>query len=132
MHRSIWFSRFVLGAAALLMTGISIKYMTDPVGAVAPQGIVLRTAEAITIMRVSGGLFLGIALTLVGCLLAERRLLVGLGFLATIATTILALRLVGLVVDGPGPFTLFVLKPEVALVVLSSLAFVIERRRQEA
>jgi hypothetical protein len=57
---------------------------------------------------------------------------VGLGFLATIATTILALRLVGLVVDGPGPFTLFVLKPEVALVVLSSLAFVIERRRQEA
>jgi hypothetical protein len=114
MHRSIWFSRFVLGAAALLMTGISIKYMTDPVGAVAPQGIVLRTAEAITIMRVSGGLFLGIALTLVGCLLAERRLLVGL------------------VVDGPGPFTLFVLKPEVALVVLSSLAFVIERRRQEA
>jgi len=129
MRRSIWFSRFVLGAATLLLTGISIKYMTDPVGAVAPQGIVLNTPEAVTIIRVSGGVFLGIALTLAGCLISEARLLAGLVVLATIATAILTLRLVGLVVDGPGPFTLFVLKPEVALETLALLAFLVERRR---
>jgi len=128
--RSIWFSRFVLGAATLLLTGISVKYMTDPIGAVAPQGIVLSTAEAVTIMRVSGGVFLGMALIFIGCLMSERRLLAGLAFLATIATAILTLRLVGLAVDGPGPFTLFVLKPEAVLVALSSVALYFERKRR--
>src|SRR5262249_53740289 len=89
MRLPIWFSRAVLGAATLLMTSIAIKYMTDPVGAVAPQGIVLRTPEAVTIIRVSGGMFLGLALTLAGCLISERRLGTGLAFLATIATAIL-------------------------------------------
>jgi hypothetical protein len=128
--RSVWFSRFVLGAAALLLTRISFGYISDPVAAVAPHGITLGSAEAITIMRVSGGVFLGIAMVLVGCLVSERRLFAGLGFLATIATSILAIRLLGLFVDGPAPFTLKVLKPEVLLVLLSTVAFFLERTRR--
>jgi hypothetical protein len=38
-------------------------------------------------------------------------------------------RFLGLAIDGPAPFTLFVLKPEVALVICSTIALVLERRR---
>jgi len=127
--RSIVFARVVLVAATLLLTRIAFEYITNPVGAVAPRGIALGSAEAVTVMRVSGSVFLGIALVLAFCVASTRRLLAGLGFLTTIATTILAARLLGLAIDGPAPFTLKVLKPEVVLVLLSTLALVTERRR---
>lgn len=127
--RSIWFGRTVVVAAALLLTSIGLKYITNPVGAVAPHDIVLGSAEAVTIMRVSGGVFLGIAIALVTSLTSDRRLLAGIGLLATISATILAVRLLGLAVDGPAPFTLKVLKPEIALAVCSTMALVLERRR---
>lgn len=129
---SVWFGRFVLGGAALLLTRISFGYIADPIGTVAPHEITLGSAEAVTIMRVSGGVFLGFAMVLVGCLWSERRLLVGLGCLTTIAGAILTMRLLGLAVDGPAPFTLRVLKPEVALVLLSAAALFVERRRLSA
>jgi uncharacterized protein DUF4345 len=123
------FGRIVLGAAATLLGAIASKYLADPVGAVAEHRIVLGSAEAVTIMRVSGGVFLGIALVLVGCALSERRVLTGLGVLATVAGAITAARLLGLALDGPAPFTLFVLKPELGLVAASTTAFLLERRR---
>jgi len=129
--RSIWFGRFVLGAAALLLARIAAGYVLDPVGAAAPHHIDLGSPEAVTIMRAMGGVFLGIALVLAGCVVSERRLLPGLGFLAVVAASITAVRLAGLVVDGPAPFTLMVLRPEIALVVLSAAAFLVERRRRE-
>jgi hypothetical protein len=96
---------------------------------VSPHDITLGSAEAVTIMRVSGGVFLGIAIVLVACLVSTRRLLAGLGLLAVIAATILAVRLLGLAVDGPAPFTLKVLKPEIVLVLASMVALAFERRR---
>src|SRR5262249_31577788 len=131
-RRTIWIGRVVLASAALLMTRIAIAYIYDPVSAVAPHRIVLESAEAITIMRVSGGGFLGIALALVAGLASAERLLAGLGMLAIIATTITAVRVVGAVIDGPAPFTLMVLKPEVVLVVASSVAFWLEYRQHTA
>jgi hypothetical protein len=126
--RSVWFGRIVLGGAIALLTRIALGYLVDPAGAVAPHQIVLGSPAALTIMRVSGGMFLGVALALVVCL-ASGRLLAGLGLLATIATTLTAARLVGLAVDGPAEFTLWVLKPEIALVVLSTAALAVEIRR---
>jgi hypothetical protein len=130
--RSVWFARVVLAAATLLLTRISLEYIIHPVAAVAPHHITLGSPEAITMMRVSGGVFLGIAIALLVCLTSRRRLLAGLGFLAVVATVILATRLIGLALDGAAPFTLKVLKPEVVLVVLSSLAFFLERRRRQS
>ena len=49
--------------------------------------------------------------------------------LALVSIRVTAVRLYGLAVDGPAPFTLQVLKPEIALVLLSSLGFLLERRR---
>jgi hypothetical protein len=132
LRRSVWFGRFVLVAATLLLGGIAAKYISDPVGAVADHGITLASADALTSMRVAGGLFLAIAIVLVACLVSERRLLIGLAVLATVAVVILAVRLLGLGLDGPAPFTLEVLKPEVALVLFSGLALLLERKRRAA
>jgi hypothetical protein len=128
----LWFGRVVLGAASLLVLRIGAGYVADPVGSAAPHAMILGSAEAITNMRVVGGVFLGIALVLVACLVSERRLLAGLGVLATVASAILVVRLVGLGLDGAAPFTLRVLRPEVVLVALSTSAALLERRRRAA
>jgi hypothetical protein len=131
-RRSIWFGRLVLGAAALLLTRIGAGFIADPVGQAAPHGMVLNAPEAVTSMRVEGGVFVGIAVALAVCAASERRLLAGLAFFATVATAITTVRLLGLAVDGPAPFTLHLLAPETVLVVLSTTAFFLERRRSRA
>src|SRR5258705_7149629 len=126
---SVLFSRAILALAALLLTRIALGVVIDPAGTLGPRGFSFGTPDALTAMRVSGGIMLGIAVALFYCVLSDRRLLPGLGFLAPVAVATLAIRLVGLALDGPGPFTLFVIKPEIALVALSSAALVVERRR---
>ena len=129
VRHSVWFSRLVLAAATVLFSLIGIRYIVDPISAVAPHQITLGSSEAVTIMRVSGGVFLGIAGVLLACISSERRLLAGTGVLALVSIAVTAVRLFGVAVDGPAPFTLRVLKPEIALVVLSALGFLFESRR---
>lgn len=129
---TVWFGRLVLGVATLLMVRIGLEYLSNPVAAVSPRGITLGSAEAITMMRAIGGVFLAMAIAFVLSLVSERRLLSGLGLLAIFAGTLTGARLLGVALDGPAPFTLMVLKPEVALVFLSSAAFFLLRRRLTA
>jgi len=128
-RRTVWFGRAVLGAATLLMVRIGLEYLVNPVGAVAPRGITLGAAEAVTMMRAVGGTFLAMAIAFVVSLASDRRLLSGLGLLVILVSTLTGARLIGVALDGPAPFTLLVLKPEVALVVLSTTAFILLRRR---
>src|SRR5258708_16456359 len=131
LPHTIWFSRIVLLAATLLFAMIAFRNLFDPVRAAAPHEITLGTAAGVTVARVGfGGFPLGFAIILLVCLAAERRLLAGLGFLAVVAIVVTAARVLGLVLDGPAPFTLHVLKPEVALIIVSTTAFVLERRRR--
>lgn len=130
LRHSIWFGRLVLAAATILFSLIALRQIADPIGSSTPHQIALGSSDAITIMRVTGALFLGLALVQAACLVSERRLLTGLGVLVTVNAVVTAVRLMGLLVDGPGPFTLQVLKPEVALVALSTIAFLVERRRR--
>src|SRR2546425_7424550 len=132
VRQSLWFNRLVLAGATVLFSLIGIRYIVDPITAVAPHQITLGSNEAVTIMRVSGGVFLGIASVLLACVFSERRLLAGIGVLALVSIAVTAARLIGLAVDGPAPFTLQVLKPEIALVVLSALGFLFETRRLQA
>jgi hypothetical protein len=83
-------------------------------------------------MRVSGAVFVGIAAVLFTSLVSERRLRGGLAVLALVSSAVTAVRLFGLMVDGAAPFTLKVLKPEMALVLLSTLGFLFESRRLRA
>ena len=129
LSRSIWFGRLVLGAGALLFTQLGLGDIFGPVAVAGRTHTTLGSSDAITVVRVQGGVFMGIAVVLAYCLASERRLLAGLGFLATIITAVAVLRLIGLMLDGPGPFTLMTLKPEVALSLLSACAVFLERRR---
>jgi hypothetical protein len=126
---TVWFGRVVLGAATLLMIRIGLEYLGNPVEAVRPRGITLGLAEAITMIRVVGGTFLAMAIAFAICLASDRRLLSGLGLLLIFASTLTGARLIGVALDGPAPFTLRVLAPEVALVALSTAAYLLLRRR---
>jgi hypothetical protein len=130
LGRSVWASRIVLALTALLFTRIGLGQIVDPLGEASQHGMQLASSEAVTIMRVMGGVFLGLAICLVACLARTRTLVFGLGLLAIVATAILATRLVGLAIDGPAPFTMRVLKPEVVVTLLAIAGFFVERRRR--
>lgn len=125
----IWFSRVVLGLAGLLLVRIGVGLLLDPVHAVTEQGIALPSPSAITSMRALGGGFAGVGLLLLVSLPVARWIRSGLVLLLTFAGALTAGRLVGLVIDGPAPFTLKVLKPEIVLVALSILALLTTFRR---
>lgn len=132
LKRSIWFGRLVLGAGVLLFTQLGLGNIVGPVEVAGRTHTTLGSPDAITVVRVQGGVFIGIAVILAYCLASERRLLAGLGFFATIITGVAGVRFIGLVLDGPGPFTLMVLKAEVVLLVLSACAVLLERRRSQS
>ena len=130
LRQSIWFGRLILGTGALLLTKLGLADMLDPVAVAGRTRTMFGSPDAIAVLRVQGGVFIGIAVLLAYCLASDRRLLVGL-VLATIIIGVAALRVVGLMLDGPEPLALMVLKPEVALSVLSACAALIERRRSQ-
>jgi Domain of unknown function (DUF4345) len=132
LKHSIWFGRIVLAVATFLFTMIALRGLFDPVGSSAAHEITLASAAGITVVRVGfGGFPLAFAVILLACLTSERRLQTGLGVLLLVAVIVTAARLLGLALDGPAPFTLHVLKPEVALIVASSVALLLERRRRQ-
>jgi hypothetical protein len=130
LRRSIWFGRFVVGGAALMMTRIGAATLIRPVEDAERHGITLGSPDGVTVMRVEGAIFIALAALLAYCVASEKRLSAGLGMLVTVITSITAARLLGLVMDGPGPFTLMVLKPEIVLVVLSTCALLVEQKRR--
>jgi hypothetical protein len=119
---SLWAGRLVLCLAGLLLLRVGLGLVADPVHAVTEQGIALPSASAITSMRAIGGAFLAVGFLLLGSLVAARWIRSGLILLLTFAGLVTAGRLLGLALDGPAPFTLKVLKPEIGLVLISSLA----------
>jgi fucose permease len=127
----IWFNRFVLAAAAVVMTMIAIRNLRDPIGATLPLDIALRSPSAVTIVRVGfGGFPLGFAAALIGCLFSTRRLLTGMWLVLAVVGGATVARLQGLLVDGATPYNLGLLRPEIAMVTLSGLGAFLERRRQ--
>jgi len=104
--------------------------MFDPVGAAARHSVTLGASDGYTMFRVNGALFLSLAACFVFCALAARRHVAGLGFLAVIADVLLVARLVGIGIDGYGPFSAFALKPEIVLALFSTAALVLEDRRR--
>jgi hypothetical protein len=126
----IWFNRLVLTAATLIMTAIAIRQLRDPIGATAALGIVLASPTAVTVARVGfGGFPLGFAIALGGCLMSTRRLLTGVSLVAVVVGAATLARLQGLVLDGMTSYNTALLRPEFALLSLSSIGIALERRR---
>ncbi len=127
---SIWFNRLLLTAAMIVMTMIALRNLRDPIGAMLPMGIVLTSPTATTVVRVGfGGFPLGFAIALLGCLIATRRLLTGVSLVAAVVGAATLARIQGLLLDGATPYNLALLRPEVAMLSLSIVAIVLERRR---
>jgi fucose permease len=127
----IWFNRFVLAAATFVMTMIALRNLRDPVGATAPLDIALQSSSAVTIVRVGfGGFPLGFAIALVGCLIAADRLLTGLALVLAVVGGATVARVQGLLLDGATPYNLGLLRPEIAMIALSLVGVVLERRRR--
>jgi len=127
----IWFNRLVLAGATLVMTLIAVRNLRDPIGATLPLDIQLRSASAATVVRVGfGGFPLGFAIALFGCLISTRRLLTGVALLFAIVGAAMAARVQGLLIDGVTPYNLGLLRPEVAMLTLSAVGGVLERRRR--
>jgi len=127
----IWFNRLVIAAAAVVMTMIAIRNLRDPIGATRALDIALRSPSAVTIVRVGfGGFPLGFAAALVGCLFGTRRLLTGMALILAVVGGVTIARIQGLIVDGLTPYNLGLLRPEAAMVTLSTLGIFLERRRR--
>ena len=130
----IWFNRLVLAGATLVMTMIAARNLRDPIGATRPLDIALGSPTAVTIVRVGfGGFPLGFAVALFGCLIAARRLLIGVSLLLAVAGAATVARVQGLLLDGATPYNLALLRPEIAMVALSVVGIGLElcRRRGE-
>jgi hypothetical protein len=127
-RHSVWLNRLVMGFAIVVFSLIAVRTIGDPVKASAPHKILLGSPEAITNTRISGAVFLAMALVLAGSVISRQRHRAALLLLAIFSGVLTAVRLFGLVVDGPAPFTLTVLKPEIAVTVLAAVAYGFERR----
>jgi hypothetical protein len=127
-----WFNRLVLAFAAFIFLMIGIKNVADPVKANAIYKIVLASPEAITNSRVGLGAFpMGFAVILLACAFASRRHLSGLLMLAVLDGVVIVVRMYGLIKDGAAPWTLTVLRPEAAILLVTLLAIFLETRRKK-
>jgi hypothetical protein len=125
---SVWLNRLVMGFAIFAFSLLAVRYIGNPVRTEAPHRIVLGSPEAITNTRVSGGVFLAMALVLSASVVSRKRHREGLLLLAVFSGVLTVVRVLGLILDGPAPFTLLVLKPEITVTVLAAGAYLLERR----
>jgi hypothetical protein len=91
--------------------------------------IALESPAAITVARVGfGGFPLGFGLVLLGCAVSPKHLPTGLALLLTVVSAVTLVRIQGLVIDGPTTHNLRLLRPEFAMIVLSAVGIVLQRR----
>jgi len=119
-----WFSRAVLLAALVVLGLISRKFVGDPVGSATASGITLSTPLGITNMRASFGAFpLGCALFVLVCLVTSSLRKTGLVFVMLVIGTALAVRVLGIVLDGTLAESLRLVVAETVLLCLSFAAY---------
>jgi hypothetical protein len=95
-----WLSRMVMGPPVIIMTLIAFRCISDPIHALAATGVTLNTPEAMTDMRVVGGLALTIALVIATSIPSPRRLRSGHLTVIALMGLVLAVRLFGFAHDG--------------------------------
>jgi hypothetical protein len=126
-----WLTRPILIPPTFVFAMISFRYLAHPVQAGAAIGLAFNAPLAITIVRVGFGAFpLGCSLFTLSCLLSRDRLLIGLGFVATIIAAALVVRVFGMLVDNTVSQNLDLVRAEVAMLFMIMIGTVIELRRR--
>ena len=124
-----WIARLVLAMASVIFTVIGFRYIGDPAGASAKTGVTINTALGSTVTRIGFGAFpLAFALFSFTCLLSSRRLYEGVRLIATLAATVIAVRLYSTAADGFERESIVLFIPEVILLALSITAIVFGAR----
>ncbi len=125
-----WLTRLVLLAPTIIFIVIATRYLANPVGAAAAQGIVLPPGLGVTIARVGlGGFPLGCAIFLATCLLSDRRLVIGLTFVSIMASVVLAVRVFGMLADSTVQANLRLVRAEIGLLAITVMGLILEWRR---
>jgi hypothetical protein len=126
----------LLPAIIFALIGMRDVFHADQTGAA--SGIVLHMALGHTILRVAFGAFpLGCSIYMFFCLLAGRRVLMGLSFTSIMIGVVLAVRVFGMLTDGTVQESMRLVRIEGSLWLLTVLGLVLEaqsirRKRQFA
>jgi hypothetical protein len=129
-----WLTRLILLPPMLVFALIASRYIAHPVQTAATVGISLDSALAVTITRLGFGAFpLGCSIFTLTCLISTRRLLTGLGFVATMIGIALAVRIFGILVDGTARESMRLVGAEIVLLTFTIIGVFIEfgRRRYQ-
>jgi Domain of unknown function (DUF4345) len=125
-----WLVRVTLALPATLFLFIASKYLSDPVGVAAGSGMSLGSPAAVTDVRVSGAVFLAVAVTILVSLMGTRRLRAGLVLTTTLVGIVTATRVLGIAIDGPASESVFKLGAELVLLTISLAGLAIESARR--
>jgi hypothetical protein len=127
-----WLSRLILLAVTLLFARLAWPALADPVQEATTHGISLGSAEAVSRIRIGfGAIPLATAIIAFVCLISPRRVLAGLYFVLIWVGVITAVRVIGVIINGPNAFDLGVLRPEFIILALTIGSIFIERGKRQ-
>jgi predicted membrane-bound mannosyltransferase len=125
-----WIQRIVLAAAMFVFGAIGMRYVADPVQAATATGATLNTAFAVTTTRVGFGAFpLGVAIFTVTSLFSTRRLVPAVQLVATLVTSAIVVRVIGIIADGAVPASSKLFIPEGVILLLSLTGLLLQPKR---
>src|SRR6267378_7363851 len=128
---SPWLIRLMLTPPTFIFAMIASRYLLNPVQAATAVGISFVTPLGMTIARVGFGAFpLACALFTFSCLISSRRLLTGLGFVATVMSAALVVRVFGMLADGTTKENMHLVIAELVFLVLMLVGVFIEMGRR--
>jgi hypothetical protein len=126
-----WIQRIVLAAATFVFGAIGMRYVADPVQAATATGATLNTAFAVTTTRVGFGAFpLGVAIFTVTSLFSTRRLVPAVQLVATLVTSAIVVRVIGIIADGAVPASSKLFIPEGVILLLSLTGLLLQPKRE--
>jgi len=126
-----WIQRIVLAAVTFVFGAIGMRYVADPVQAATATGATLNTAFAVTTTRVGFGAFpLGVAIFTVTSLFSTRRLVPALQLVATLVTSAIVVRVIGIIADGAVPASSKLFIPEGVILLLSLTGLLLQPKRE--
>lgn len=131
---SPWIVRLLLTPPVVIFALISARYLLNPIQSANAAGISFISPLGLTIARVGFGAFpLACSIFTFSCLLSSRRLLTGLGFVATVMSAALVVRVFGMLADGTTQQNMRLVIAETVFLALMLIGVLIERgRRQQA
>jgi hypothetical protein len=123
--------RIVLAAATFVFGAIGMRYIADPVQAATATGATLNTAFAVTTTRVGFGAFpLGVAIFTVISLFSTRRLVPAVQLVATLVTSVIVVRVIGMIADGAALASSKLFIPEGVILLLSLAGLLLQPKRE--